>query len=378
LQDSPLIHTVRNYYTEAKKWPPKSIAIVCGSSAVGSWGPWSLKEGVGGSEEAVIQLSKELTGLGWKVTVYAIPGERAGTIDGVEWKHYWEFNSKDTFDVLIGWRDPSFFDKEYTARKRYLWLHDVIDKEEMIPARLDNLEGVIFVSQYHRDLFPMVPDNKAFASGNGVDPSQFDIEVERDQHKVVYMSAHERGQELLQKIWADVVKEVPKAHLHCYYGWTGYDFVNKDNPERMMWKDRLVAQMKDLPNFTDHGKIGHHEIAKEIKSAGVWAYPTAFPEVYCITGVKAQLGGAWPVISDYAALSETVQYGDKIHIEELDKETHTGKWTEEQLKEYKDMLVERLKNPPTNKQREEMSNWAKDNMSWKNTAIQWDGIFTKE
>lgn len=377
MQESPLIHSVRNYYTEPKNWPKKSIAIVCGSSALGAWGPWSLEKGIGGSEEAVIQLSKELTKLGWKVTVFATPGERVGTHNNVEWRHYWEFNGKDTFDVLIGWRDPSFFDKAYKARKRYLWLHDVIDREELIPQRLDNLEGVIFVSQYHRTLFPEVPDNKAFASANGVDPEQFTDEVERNDHKVIYMSAHERGQELLQKIWPDVLKEIPDAELHCYYGWAGYDFVNKDNPERMMWKDRLIADQKRLKNFTDHGKVGHKEIANIIKSAGVWAYPTGFPEVYCITGVKAQLGGAWPVTSDFAVLPETVPFGDKVHIEELDKEQHVGRWTEAKLEEFTKLLVKRLKNPPTYKERKEMADWVIKNHSWSVTAKGWNEEFNK-
>lgn len=377
MQDSPLIHSVRNYYTEAKKWGEKSIAIVCGSSALGAWGPWSLNEGIGGSEEAVIQLSKELTLIGWHVTVFATPGQRVGIHNGVNWKHYWEFNGRDTFDILIGWRDPSFFDKAYKARKRYLWLHDVIDKEELIPERLDNLEGVIFVSNYHRNLFPMVPDNKAFASANGVDSSQFDIEVERDPKKVIYMSAHERGQELLQRIWKDVVNEVPEAHLHCYYGWSGYDFVNKDNPERMEWKEKLIQNMKELPNFTDHGKVGHDEIAKAIKSAGIWAYPTGFPEVFCITGVKAQLGGAYPVTSDFAVLPETVPHGDKIHIEELDKDTHVGRWTDKLLEEYKDMLVKRLKNPPTEEERQKMTKWAIENYAWSVTAKGWNDEFLK-
>lgn len=386
MQDSPLIHSVRNYYTEAKKWPEKSIAIVCGSSALGAWGPWSLKEGIGGSEEAVIQLGKELTKLGWQVTVYNTPGDRAGDHDGVQYRHYWEFNGKDTFDVLIGWRDPSFFDKAYKARKRYLWLHDVIDKEELIPQRLDNLEGVIFVSEYHRSLFPMVPDNKAFASANGIDPDQFEFtsqastsrnKTKRDPKKVIYMSAHERGQELLQRIWPDVVKAVPDAHLYCYYGWSGYDFVNKDNPERMMWKDRLIAQQKDLPNFTDGGKIGHHKIVEEIESAGIWAYPTGFPEVYCISGVKAQAGGAWPVIADFAVLPETVPFGDKIEIEELDKDIHVGKWNEKLLEEYKQMLIKRLKNPATEEERKEMSDWAVKNHAWSVTAKGWDEEFTR-
>lgn len=197
----------------------------------------------------------------------------------------------------------------------------------------------------------------------------------RDVKKVIYMSAHERGQELLQRIWPDVVKEVPDAHLHCYYGWSGYDFVNKDNPERMRWKEKLIQDQKNLPNFTDHGKIGHEQVVKEIETAGIWAYPTAFPEVYCITGVKAQAGGAWPVISDFAVLPETVPYGDKIEIEELDKDNHVGKWSEKKLEEFKQMLIKRLKNPPTNEERKEMMKWAKENMSWAQTAKGWDEKF---
>lgn len=396
MQDSPLIHSVRNYYTEPQKWPEKSVAIVCGSSALGAWGPWSLNEGIGGSEEAVIQLSEHLRTLGWKVTVYATPGENAGDyqhnepfIHGptqredmtyVSWKHYWEFNGRDTFDVLIGWRDPTLFDKAFKARKRYLWLHDVIDKEELIPQRLDNLEKVIFVSQYHRDLFPVVPDHKAFVSGNGIDPQQFEVKgaesrPQRDPYKVVYMSAHERGQEILQRIWPDVVKAVPKAHLHCYYGWAGYDFVNKDNPERMLWKDRIIQQQKSLPNFTDHGKINHKQVAREFMSAGVWAYPTAFPEVYCITGAKAMMGGAWPVVSDFAAIPEIVPYGDKIKIEELDKDIHVGKWTEELLEEYKQMLIHRLNNPATTQDRFDMAAFAANERSWERTASGWNDEF---
>lgn len=381
MQDSPLVHSVRNYYVKPETWAKKSIAIVCGSSALGNWGPWSLETGIGGSEEAVIQLSAQLNEMGWSVTVYGIPGDKAGVHDNVTWKHYWEFNSKDMFDVLIGWRDPALFDKAFRARKRYLWLHDVIDKEELTEERLRNLEGVIFVSQYHRELFPMVPDEKAFASGNGIDPEQFsklDGKVERKPKKVIYMSAHERGQELLQKIWNDVVEEVPEAELHCYYGWGGYDFVNKDNPERMAWKYRLIEDQKRLKNFTDHGKIGHDKIAEEIQSSGVWAYPCPFPEVYCITGVKAQAGGAYPVISDYAALKETVKYGSKLPMEELDARNHVGYWGEKELEAYKQELISVLKSPEkVNKKRTEMMKWARENMSWKKTAQAWSEEFEK-
>lgn len=383
LQSSPLVQQIRNYYQEPVTWPEKSIAIFAGGSAVGTWGPWSIEEGVGGSEEAIIQLSKILTEMGWKVTVYAIPGERAGVIDGVDWKHYWEFNHRDQFDVLIGWRDPSLFDTKFNARKTYLWLHDVVDGAELIQKRLDNLTKIIFVGKYHRELYPEVPDDKCFVSGNGIDSKAFDDypanEKERDLHRCVYMSAHERGVEFLYKIWPDVRKEVPDATLDVYYGWTGFDAVNKDNPERMMWKAQLLQLQESLADqgVTNHGKIGHDQIIEEIFKAGVWAYPTLFPEVYCITGVKCQAGGAWPVTTDYAALRDTVKYGVRQPVKEYNKENRSGKWKLADLEKYKKQLIKTLKNPPTPAQRQKMMEWARKTMSWQATGKEWDSEFTE-
>lgn len=380
MQDSPLVHSIRNYYRPIEAWPERSIAIVCGGSAVGTWGPWSINDGVGGSEEAVIQLSILLAKKGWKVTVYAIPGDRAGEYDGVQWRHYWEFSSKDKFDVVIGWRDPAMFDKKLNARKTYLWLHDVVEPTELFKERIDNLTKVIFVGQYHRDIYPFLSDDKCFVSGNGIDPLQFDDidgRYERDLHRCVYMSAHERGVELLYKIWPDVRKEVPDAKLDVYYGWKGFDEINKDNPERMAWKDKIQQLEKELAplGVTNHGKISHFQIAEEIAKSGIWAYPTLFPEVYCITGVKAQAGGAWPVTSDYAALSETVEFGDQHPVKKFDKRTRTGQWAEKDLEQYKQLLINRLKNPPTENERFEMMKWARYNMSWDTTAENWSKEF---
>lgn len=372
LQEYPEIYAIRRQYTRPKRWDGKSIAIYCGTSALGNWGPWSLETGIGGSEEAVIQMSNRLTDLGWKVTVYATPGARSGNYDGVEWKHYWQFNEKDVFDVLVAWRMPGFYDHKFNARKKYLWLHDVVNGDELTEDRIANLDRVIYVSQYHANLYPNVPSGKVFVSGNGVDPAQFITsgkKPRRNPKKVVYMSAHERGQELLQKIWPEVLKAVPEAEAHCYYGWSGYDAINKDNPMMMGWKSKLIKDMDGLQNFTDHGKIGHNEIVHEIQSAGVWAYPTHFPEVYAITAVKAQAGGAWPVYTNYAALKETVLFGDKLDI----PTTGTGEAviTDKEAKEFTDMLIYRLKNSATEEQRQVMSDTVLAKFSWKNTALGW-------
>jgi len=388
LQDNPLVTSARNYYRESEVWPDKSVVILCGWGPLGNWGPRSLEGGLGGSEEAVIRLSRELAAKGYAVTVFGTPGEESGKdvsfIGGraktVQYKHYWEFNSKDQFDVFISWRSPEQFDKKINARKSYLWLHDVMDKEEFIPERINNLDRIIFVSQYHRDLYPFIPEEKCFVSGNGISPEEFealDGKFKRDPHRVIYMSSHVRGLQLIYEVWADVKKEVPDATLDIYYGWGSYDSVNKNNPERMAWKEVMLQKEKELDGVTDHGKIGHKQINEEIFKSGVWAYPCPFPEVYCITAVKAQAGGAVPVSSNFAALKETVQFGEILDMKAQDEKTPVGQWDKAELEKFKVALIKVLKDPEYQESiRPEMQKWART-QSWGATASKWIEDFQK-
>lgn len=368
-EDTPVVIEARQEYTPPKVWPKKSIAIYVGQGPLGIWGPWSLNEGgIGGSEEAVVRLSNELSKLEWRVIVYGMPGKRAGIYDGVEWKHYWQFNSKDEFDVLISWRQPAFFDFNFKARKKYLWLHDVMDKEELTEERIKNVTKVIYVSKYHSER----PENdhigadKKLPSGNGITPTDFikyDGKLRRDNHRLIYMSANERGLRVLLDIWPDVKKAVPDATLTPYYGWQSFDAVNRDNPERMAWKATMMARMKEL-GIPQSERIGQDEINQEIFKSGIWAYPCIFPEVNCITGQKAMAGGAIPVTSDFAALKDLVKYGETVDMANFD-EAH--------INLYRDRLIWWLQHPEEQEKiRAKMMSWARKEFSWSNTANQWD------
>lgn len=376
LQDNPAVLAVRRKYMAAKIWPKKSIVIMCGASPLGIWGPWSLKDGISGSEEAVIRLTKHLANLGWQVTVYATPGDRAGEIDGVDWKQYWEFNPKDIFDVFIAWRSPWTFDTNYKASKKYLWLHDVMGDEEITPERMKNLDKVMLLSQFHRECYPSIPEDKVFLTGNGIDSSEFErTDVSRDVYKVVYMSSQVRGQEQLLDMWPEVVRAVPNATLHLYYGWNGWDEMEKSNPERMAWKQAMITKIDSMPSVTDHGRVDQAEIVQTILEAGVWAYPCAFPEISCITAMKAQAGGAIPVTSDYAALNETVQFGRKVRMR---KERINSPFTDEDLKRYKNALIAMLLSPKEQyKIRLEMMDSARRMFDWRNVAEGWSDEFSK-
>ncbi len=148
----------------------KEIAFYCGQQFT-PWGPKSAEDPggnfVGGSEEAVIYLTKELAKQGWKVTVYADPGEDVGTFDGVEWSPYYTFNPNDTFNILVYWRAVGYLDMAVKAKKTYLWAHDVLNPTEFNQERLEKLTKVIVLSKAHRKNIPDVPDDKVMISSNG-------------------------------------------------------------------------------------------------------------------------------------------------------------------------------------------------------------------
>lgn len=285
LEDNPIIVRLREQ--EPYKWPEKSVVIMTGDTVLEEWGPWSLKEGIGGSEEAIIRLTKHLSDQGYRVVVFGKVGANAGLYEGVMWRNFWEINLDDQFDIFIGWRSPALFDKKINARKSYLWLHDVMPEGEFTEERIANFTKCIVLSKYHRSLFPMIPEEKILLSANGIDADeflQFDGVDARDPHKMIYASSHVRGLAYLYEIWPEIKKAVPDATLDVYYGRQSYDAVHKGNPERMKWMDDMMAKAEALDDVTDHGRVSQNDILRHTFSSGLWVYPCPFPEIYPVHG----------------------------------------------------------------------------------------------
>lgn len=131
------------------------------------------------------------------------------------------------------------------------------------------------------------------------------------QHKLFYGSSYDRGLDILLFIWPDIKKAYPDAELHVCYGWELFNKIAGNNPERMQWK-KSVESMMSQEGVIHHGRVGQRELAKIRESCGIWAYPTYFTEINCITALEAQADGLVPVTMTLAALSETVGAGVKI------------------------------------------------------------------
>src|SRR3990167_10584963 len=183
---------------------------------------------------------------------------------------------------------------------------------------------------------------------------------------MIYGSSYDRGLEHLLRMWPDIRKEVPDAQLRIFYGWNLFVTGYADNPERMAWKEKMDKLMQQK-GITHLGRISHEAFIKEHENAGIWAYPTHFGEISCITAMRAQAYGSIPVVINYAALKETVQYGVKVEGDIYDQETK-----DIYLKE----LVALLNDPERQKKiRAEMMPWAREKFAWSAVAKQWDAEF---
>lgn len=147
-----------------KIWGKNEIAYFCGNG-LEFWDGDSLKNGIGGSETAVIELSRQWVKNGYSVTVYGNP-EEMKTIDGVKYVPHYYFNQKDKFNVLIEWRNTYWADK-VSAKKYYVDFHDVVSPS-MVLSKLDHIDAIMVKSQAHRNLLFGVPDGKIKIISNGV------------------------------------------------------------------------------------------------------------------------------------------------------------------------------------------------------------------
>jgi len=161
------IKQLRNIATVPTTWTEKSIVIFCGQGYE-EWGPHTLAKGMGGSEEAIVYLAPELAKLGYNVTVYGEVDERM-TVDGVRWVPWKQIDTRDYFNIFISWRAPQYLES-IQAKVKLADLHDVLP-EALVK---DYPDVTYFVkTNYHRDLYPKVGDDKFRVIGNGIKKEQF-------------------------------------------------------------------------------------------------------------------------------------------------------------------------------------------------------------
>jgi hypothetical protein len=285
------------------KWEQKSIVYYCGNSRV-RFGPNDTK--LGGSEQAVVFLSKELAKHGYKVTVYG--NVHPIVQDGVTYSRHEEFVIKDKFDTIILWRRfglEALGPLEF-ANAVYVDLHDPTDPKALPVELIQNKVKKIFVkSKYHRSLYPHIDDSKFTIIANGLQIEKIKSlqPIQRNNNRFCYTSCYERGLvNILRYMWPQIKLGIPDAEFHIYYG---SDLISEKT------KQELEPLFKQSGVY-EHGRGTHEELLIERQRCLAQLYFTSCPlEIDCLSIREAAAVGCIPILSTKAVFPERAA----IHIE---------------------------------------------------------------
>lgn len=294
-----------------KRWEKGNIVVFCG----GGFEPWdesSLETGIGGSETAVVEMTRRWGKAGYKVTVFNSV-EQSAVYGNVTYLPYTDIDFADHFDVFISWRNPMLASHfNVLADQKLLWQHDVPNPLDFDAEVIASYDKIVVLSKFHRTFLPAVPEEKFYYSGNGINVDMI-MEAEkkhivRNPHKIIYASSPDRGLENLLDILPDVRAAVPDVQVVWAYGWNTFDALRGHDPHAMEWKAKMQFKMEEL-GVVELGRLGKAELLEQYFSAGIWAYPTNFEEINCIVAQEAQACGCFPVTTGYAALEEVQLFG---------------------------------------------------------------------
>lgn len=301
------------------------VAIFCGHTEE-AWGPKNRQTGIGGSEKMVLCMAPRLQKRGARVTVYCnVPIEQRGLDEhGVMFRHWSEFDYERDRDVLILWRSPQAVEMPCPAKKRIVWCHDVQNPGAWTPKRCALVDQVWVLSEYHKSTLgdaAKILGDKVQITRNGIDRVLFEGESpERKKNRIIYCSSPDRGVITSIRAFQTAFKDDPTAELHICYGFS---------PHYYKWaKDACYAHVPDMardvdlwdyvravmkacdtdPRIVYHGRIGWADLAKLMRSSGVWLYPTRFPEISCMAAMEAQAAGMTVVSVAKFALAETIDF----------------------------------------------------------------------
>ena len=294
------------------------------------WGPDSVREGgCGGSEEAVIYLASALARRGVAVCCYG-PHDPPGGVEirgGVEWRDIATADlealavaTRVGHETLIFHRAPYLLSYPVMAGlprdRAWVWPHDHtypegIEWSGSVAGRSSHL----FVSRWQREALASAAgvateDLTGAVIGNGIPPEEFDLPegLGRDARRVFYASQPHRGLLALLRAWPLVLEEEPEAILEVYYGWNTAEYLAQAGGQVGIWTEieAIRKALTETPRVFPRGRLPQVRLAAEMRRSGVLAYPTEYPEVSCITALRAAAAGCALAVSDAGALAETL------------------------------------------------------------------------
>jgi glycosyltransferase involved in cell wall biosynthesis len=368
-------------------WPSNSVVYFCGETAE-SWSPKDISTGIGGSELAVIELSRRWKRLGYDVTVFCTC-DAPGIYEGVTYRKVTDLNAVDIFNIIIIWRSIELAaHADFEAKVRILDLHDVVSEKHITPLVLKNIDYICVKSNFHADLCrkgllnpgdieklntklriitnggayePELladPDSEKGSEENVPDKKGSD---ERNPYSLIYASSYDRGLYYMLKWgWPRIKAAIPQAELKIYYGWNVYDALKRP-PE---FKATMQALMKQ-PGIYEGGRISRKRLVQEKSRASIHWYTGDFAEIDCITVRESAWVGTMPIVSEQIPV-----FGEKPYCITIPGNPQT-----EEMQNLAAEVIIKLMQDPANMEKIRQKCVVPPEESWDRVAEKWTEIF---
>lgn len=352
------------YYTNQVKevWPENSVVYYCGTTVQ----PWTPDNPTGGSELAVVKLAEYWESKGYKTTVFCNTPKEV-VRNGVYYLSDKKFCPIDQFNILIFWRRIDVASRNrYNAKKIILDLHDLVEPGDMTERLVKNVDKICVKSQFHASLLgDIVPKEKVEIITNGGKGDSV-LSEERDLNCLVYASSYDRGLGYMLKWgWPKIKSACPNAVLKVFYGWGGYDAMNKKTKNIESYKE-VVTKLLQQDGVIDMGKVHRDVLLKEKAKANIHYYVGDYQEIDCISVRESADVGCIPVVSGDVHVFNEKKYCLSVAGDPRKKETQ---------EQGADNIITLLQNPELCEQIRSNVLIVPESERWCNVAERWIELF---
>ena len=285
------------------------LIYYCGQSI-----PWDpRRKDLGGSEQAVVELSRHWAQAGLNVAVYgSIP--EAMVCDGVSYRPLTQADTTLVADVVVLWRLYGLIGlwrrrPHFRCRLMAVDFHDreLFGHESQLYQSIGKIQALMFKSKFHANflLNKLPAEQQALMRErvkvipNGIRKQDFKLASPppREPHRFCYASCYLRGlAPLIQFFWPRVRQLWPDAELHVYYG--------MEQVRDTAVRDRIGMLLQSAGVF-DHGRQPVGVISEEKHRSSFHLYYTnSVVETDCISIKESAVAGCIPIISGVNVFAE--------------------------------------------------------------------------
>jgi len=208
-----------------------------------------------------------------------------------------DFNPQDDRDVLVVFRSPNT--RATNAKGLKVWWSCDSHTTGSYPAFAKLMDKIVTISPHHSDFF-----KTTYGITNTIDIDlpvrcwEYNQSIKKVFYRCVFTSVPDRGLAEMMMCWPHIVRKVPEATL----------VVTSDY---RLWGCGAARNEHHLQSFIGNtsarmfGAIKRPQLVEEEMKADLFVYPCIFDEQFCISASEAQVAGAYPISSDFGALSTT-------------------------------------------------------------------------